>query len=250
MKKAILMVSVAVLLLAGQTFATVTWSSTTWEGSYEGNAKPGTDGWTCGNPGYCSPKCHPGDPMAPSGVLWVSSVNCNCSPYWSRTTPPTWDMTTGVTLEFRLKLLQSENSANFATCMFAIQVPTGDGTATKNFSWGITDTQWRAATPGASTRTVAFDPTDDFHIYRVKYSDASFNIYVDHVGITGGGVSSDVSGNPGSLFQFGDFTGTDDSEYLLDYVRWTGAGAFPIPEPATMLLLGIGGVLGVIRKRR
>jgi hypothetical protein len=251
MKKTIVMLSVAVLLLTGQVFAVViTADSATWEGSYEGDVKPGSDGFTGSS--AASASCHPGAPATDPGILWVSSVDNNTSPYWTKTTPPVLDLTTGDSFEVRLKMLQAQNSANWATCMFIIQTQAAGGAATKSYTLAITDTQIRLQTVGGSTRYITMDTTDAFHTYRVTYSSAGFGLFLDDnpSQVTGGGVSSDVSGNPGPLMQFGDFTGTDDSEYLLDYIRWTNADAFPAPEPATMGLLLVGGVLGVIRKRK
>jgi len=48
-------------------------------------------------------------------------------------------------------------------------------------------------------------------------------------------------------WNLGDGTGGADADWDIDYVRWTDAGAYAVPEPATLGLLSLGGLF--LRRR-
>jgi hypothetical protein len=307
MKQTILVISMVCLMFSGQVFAVVDADSATWEGFYEGDYKPGSMGWTGSS--AASVSCHPWtgplhDPVVPTGDLWVNSVDYNTSPYWTK--GASLDLSTGVavgdgegpgvTIEWRMKLLAYDSNPHVTSaCQFNITADDGTGQM-KSIGLGVT-------TDGAGKNLNIFDmntssqgwtgtsTTDDYHVYRYTATAAGYNFFVDGVHVTSGNPShlTDVGG--GSQVQFGDFTGATDSEYFLDYVRYTDGGAFfpvstgtaPIlgdangdgvvsagdyaavqanfgnvlptqgtatPEPVTMVLLGIGGLSLLTRKRR
>lgn len=95
------------------------------------------------------------------------------------------------------------------------------------------------------------DFTDDFHTLRVAQegNGGETKVYVDDVD-TGLAVAS--TGGSNNWQWFGDGTGhIYDGTVLVDYFRMDSTGGYaPIPEPATMVLLGLGGIGVLIRRKR
>ena len=67
-------------------------------------------------------------------------------------------------------------------------------------------------------------------------------------------LQADYGTASGATWAMGDFNGDGDVD-IFDYLDlqaqygWTAGGGAPIPEPATMALIGLGG-LAVLRRRR
>ena len=203
----------------------VTFASDTWEHRYECDGYPDSFGWTLGVGSANSYASFGG------GILTIDSIDFNQSP-WYRFENPTLNLTSGsppgVSLEWRVKMIESESAASAAACLCGITADDGAG-STKRGVIGLVEAQLLA--PAA----YAMDTTDKFHVYRLTMDASGYKLYLDGEAAT---VLSGAAGAGGNIFiEFGDETAGDDAEYENDYVRWTDGGAFAFPPKGTMIII-------------
>ena len=261
MKNRILTIAMAILILGLAQIATAaTADSTTWESKYEGDGMPNTVGWSevRGASGYTSM-------LTDGGTDYMHFNNLGQDPTasvrWDK--DPSGTVGTAVSLEFRLRIpsFWTTDPGNAALQMYASTSLAGTPNG-ENYLFfypnGIdaTHTHTAALPQGAFGYYEGLDLTQ-WHTYRLtnEYNSGTdtieFNLYLDNVNNP---FTWSVSGwnNGWDGFVMGTMAGGAGvwTEWDLDYVRWTNTGAFPAPEPATMALLGMGGLLALLRRRR
>jgi len=196
-----------------------------------------------------------------SGVLFASTLGLvtNGDAYWSRNLTggyPTGTVlpqaSVGYTTEMRLKMISTENTASF---FFAMD----EGTSGVDKYWSLRfsenpsglDAGMYVYIVGANigfTTLVDAGTARNFHTYRVVSNPTSFSLYID------GDITAADTRNYGATaynkFLFGDTAATTsaDMSYELDYIGIYSRGAV-VPEPATMLLLGVGNLCLSLRKK-
>lgn len=240
---AVVTAGIASVAITGTTFAVATADSNTWEGAYEANDTP-DNALGFGNFGAGAYSSVSG------GILRINSIGADSVAVYEKwpanPLSPAVDFTNGATLEFRVKLNQSEGPGSAMFTFFdandqgaLIEINTNE----INFP---------------STGWVAVPTTDAFHIYRITFNTTggtAVNLYYDNNPVAALSLSSLPFSNQGrgpNAMLIGDGANAADADWEIDYVRWTDAGAFapvPVPEPSAISLLCLAGGL-VLRRRR
>lgn len=162
----------------------------------------------------------------------------------------TFTSTAGYTVEVRLKVINTEPNAGARGLNIDANINNGAGYSWLNIvengqGWGIAGT----------TNLGTDDNTDDFHTFRISYAEVGgvHQWWVWRNGVllnpngdplaTGlaGNISRLIVGSPGD-----DWGGVAE----LDYLRFTNQAyaPTPIPEPASLGLLALGGLLACRRR--
>jgi hypothetical protein len=84
---------------------------------------------------------------------------------------------------------------------------------------------------------------------RITSDDTVWNVYRDNDQSVQATLPIVGNHGPYGLYQFALYGTQPSAVFDLDHFRWTNQGALVIPEPATMALLGLGG-LAALRRRR
>jgi hypothetical protein len=94
--------------------------------------------------------------------------------------------------------------------------------------------------PTASSNTVDFDTTSDFHTYRLAVNSAGVSLRIDAAAspVATLALGAPVAAPPYSI-SFGDNTTSAANESYLKSLQWG------VPEPSSLALVGSGGVCGI-----
>ena len=107
---------------------------------------------------------------------------------------------------------------------------------------------------GGTNAIATADNTDGFHVFRIANTGDDYFVWRDGVLLNADENSpfapTNGSFNTGGAWFLGDFSGSIGGNWEVDYIRVDNGGAFaPVPEPSSLALLGLGGLL-IARRRR
>jgi hypothetical protein len=154
---------------------------------------------------------------------------------------------TGYTVEssFRINSIATESTSPFV-------IQCGDMSADQ--AWTLapsrSGTQYTVTLYGANANlgVVANIDNTQFHTYRVTVLGSTATLYVDNafVGQLGAMDTSATNHN----IEFGNLSSSSSGSFSMDYLDAYAGGAVPAPEPTTLGLLGVGGLMMLRRRRR
>lgn len=198
-----------------------TWNAT--NGSSYPNA-----GWSYSGNGTCLGKAVAGD----NPTTRVYSANVGTIPAGA-----------DITLELRAKVTSANGSVGYlpGLCFFL-----GNKQTYSAISIGTNGLYYQTET----TPYHSMDSASAFHTYRFAYvaSEKMWYSYVDGNLVSQAGKLGATSSNEG--ISFGQLFSASAAEWEIDYLRWDTDGAYaPVPEPATMGLLAVGGAAAMLRRR-
>lgn len=174
---------------------------------------------------------------------------------WSGSTPGVWNTSTA-TVDFRLQVLSGEGGNTATGNGFMLQL---SDSANRFYTFYAGPTAFTfqngASTSLSVTSSSLGIDTSLYHTYRVAMSGGVASLYIDGLENP---IFSTVSGiTLGSTVRtsilFGDGSSAMSGSYNLDYINWsntTSEFSAPIPEPAMITLLGVAGLVLVLRRRR
>jgi hypothetical protein len=189
-------------------------SPSTWDFVYEGTALPEASSWQSmmsGADAYAK--------ITASG-LEIDTLKSGQLPYWARKI--SWNPKDGFTMEWRTKIMETGAGDGVGAAVFGIRYEDDSGAAMLGLAMG----ERRVYSAGNIYPLVT---GDRFHTYRLALDENHYQIYQDGKKIIEGRTPPALK-NPGELaIQFGDHSPGDDGRYVVEYVRWSGKGAF-IPD--------------------
>ena len=233
-------VAAAMLLTigVGAAMATITPDSTTWEGSYEADTQPVASGWQDLSGGNANTT------VIPDGLnnYIRHQATAGYEGYRYVENPGTLDPQTngGISLEFRIQV----RTGQFFMHFWPSSVDDGRWLAIY-----VSDSNITLKDADAPPAALGNTNPGDWTTFRITCDDVNWKVYRD----TDQSVQTQIpvvsDSGPYGLYQMAAYAVYGSDDFDIDYIRWTDGGATVIPEPATMGLLALGGLLLRRRKR-
>lgn len=207
MKIKLLCRALSILVLAPSLHAS---STLEWDGVFQGTALPESSGWepmSSGAEAYAK---------ITGSALEINTLTSGQLPYWAQTIP--WDLKTGFTMEWRVKILETGAGDGVGGAVFGIHYKDNGNAALLGLGMG----EMRVLSGGNIYTMVT---GDRFHTYRLTIDRDLYRIYKDGELIIQGPVPAALVHSKEVSLQFGDLSPGDDARYLIEYLRWTSKGA-------------------------
>ncbi len=208
---------------------------------YEANALPQTEDPIYSKLGGYTPSVAGGIltynsiPGGPGGGIWWTAASTYGTEH---------ALGGAFTVEIRARIVDSVGDIN--SLQVWVGGPAGDG----SIAYLIGKDSVGYYGPGNVLLADSLDNSADFHTYRIAReagsSDYHFFRDTDELGVVPSGEFTF-----GPDLYFGDGGSSAGAHVEIDYFRWTTTGAFsPVPEPASLILIGIGSIGFVALSRR
>ena len=212
--------------------------STTWEHAYEADVTPAAHGLPLEDYGNATITVVPD-----GGNNYINVLSGNDYYHGFRyvENPGTLDPQTngGLAVEFRVR---KDGSGQLYSRLWA----SGD-TTSRNLAIYVSNTNISIKDGDSGATDVANTNGDgEWTTFRISCDDVSWKVYRDSDQSVQAEVPVVADGGPYGLFQWQVYEVYPNLNFDLDYMRMTDG----VPEPATMGLLALGGLLGLRRKRR
>lgn len=158
-----------------------------------------------------------------NGGASITYAEMNNTSYWNGGSGGTFDNT----IEFKMRGQNAQSNADWTGRFFF-----GDGVNRWFFSFDDN----RVRINGSPFYLI---DTTIFHTYRIVESNSLVSLYVDQIGNNSTPVLSGVAGSAvaQNFIYFGHDGTALKGRTEWDYVRWTNAGAFTVPEPGAFTLI-------------
>ena len=231
----------AMLLLTigvGAATAAITADSTTWEGFYEADTQPVASGWLDlgGNANTT---------VIPDGANnYINhQATAGYEGYRYVKNPGTLDPQTngGISLEFRIRVRTGQFFMHFWPSSVA---------DARWLAIYVSDSNITIKDGDAAPSGIANTNPGDWTTFRITCDDADWKVYRDTDQSVQAQIPVVADSGAYGLYQMAAYAVYGSDDFDIDYIRWTDAGAMVIPEPATMGLLALGGLLGLRRRKR
>jgi len=185
-------------------------------------------------------------PTVAGGILHQGLTSTPGLQYWVSTAHP-GNFLNGFTMEANLQVISSTHGN---PSRFGYYLDAGDSLG-REFSMGFSSSGIAVNTDGTGSDTqgipfTSFNTTNGFHDYKLVVSGGTGSLFIDSVFVASTPVNNTFPDTPNQVF-FGDGSMNENSETNLKAFSYSFSA---IPEPGSLILIGIGALslLGYTRR--